>query len=114
MWVHQALEPLGEDGQLLGNYWASGTQIKSTDESKDPTATAFQILKAETGLPRGFISLSDKTKCESFWKHSERWLKALQKDDKREQYAFARFEESETAHYHIHDHVWIWNAMRTV
>lgn len=117
VWVHQALEILGEHEQFQGNYWANGTQIGGTDKSRDLTATAFQILKAKSWLPdqdQRYPSDNDMRTWESFMKHSERWFKALQKDDKREQYVFARFEESETAHYHIHDHVWIWNAMRAV
>lgn len=109
LWISDcALNLLGEDEQFMGNYWADGTHFGSAGTSRDLAATPFQILKMAR-----FLQLSPQIR-KSFYGYSLRWWSALQRDDIREQYAFARSEGWNIPHYHFHDHVWIWNALKAI
>lgn len=132
-WISRTvLTGLTDEKPFLGTYWATGKRMEHSGEPRDLVGMALHLIKMKTILDSEIDFLNSGIDLETFnldfvfqqasfdWEAGneqyKNWLKVLRTEDKRGHWTFERpsISDIDIAQYHLNDHVWIWNALKTV
>lgn len=132
-WISRTvLTGLTDEKPFLGTYWATGKRMEHSGEPRDLVGVALHLIKMKTILDSEIDFLNSGIDLKTFnldlvfqqasfdWEAGNEqyksWLKVLRTEDKRGHWTFERpsISDLDIAQYHLNDHVWIWNALKTV
>ncbi|KAK6075870.1 hypothetical protein SCUP515_05691 [Seiridium cupressi] len=114
-WIATNLEK-SESGYFVANYWVTGVIFSQKSPSWRPndslTDNPFQIVKAGNHVE---VFPEDKDEAIAAVRSIYLpWLNNLERQDKRNRFAWPHAQESEINVFRLEDHLWIWKALKTI
>jgi hypothetical protein len=110
-----------KDNCFARNYWVSGKIMPRTGQlaPDTPTDTPFQILKAFEYYrvfksDEGDVKFVTELLGGGSKERAMDWVAHIDRDNKRDAYAWRHLPTTDVGTFRLDDHVWIWNALKAL